>query len=182
MLVFATSCGGESPIAMTETVGFKLLVGHTSIGIDLSIRLPETTAGATGQGNWHRDWTAKPFEVFVTVDPTQIWPTADQPCAGPPVPARGTAVVTWRKELDQGAIWICEIRDEMGKVERVWLERIVHNVSELIECQIKLGATPTEARRSAAEAICESLRVIGRSEFTREDGMGRTDTVSRDHK
>ncbi len=182
LLVLATlgGCSGTSTTTLSQTVEFKLLVPVTTTGIDLVIRLPADTR--FDGGDLHsRDWGSKPLAVSVTADQQHITATFEQPCAGPVVPPRGSVVVTSRRESTRGTLWSCEIRGEMGAPERVWVERLVRNVSELIECHVELGASPSDENRDTAIAVCESLTVRGRSEFTRADRMG-SDIVRRDTK
>ncbi len=177
VLALLVGCGRSGPVPLPQIVEFKLSVPITSIGIDLTIQLPEE-AQLVGGDIYRRAWETRLFRVDVTSNQEQIKTSFEAPCSPyRVVPERGRAAITSRKDLKDGALWICEIRDQMDVVEDFWAVRLVRNVSELIECSVGLGPTPTERTRAAAAAICESLQVRGRSDFTQNDDMERTDTT-----
>jgi len=176
IVALMASCSREDPLALAQTVDFKL--NFLYVGVDLRIRLP-ATARLDGVNISHRTWTTNGFSVYVSSDQEKIKASFEDPCAGRVVPERGRAVVASKKETTHGSLWLCEIHDEMDKRQGVWVVRLVRNVTELIECYVPLGTAPTETTRDAAVAICESLQVRGRSEFVREDWMG-SDTVRPD--
>ena len=158
------------PLVLGPPTHFKLaLKGSYGVGIELELRVPTGYFERADPYSWSWDRGADDPKIYVSNDPEDRWTTLENPCRG-----KGTrpTLMQSRVELPDGAITTCETVD--GKTIIGYdVYRIMRSIETEIECHVSFGrheydpvrGDPSPERRSLAMAICNSLRVVGRSEY-----------------
>lgn len=141
-----------------------------NIGIDLEIRLP---AGYESHGSspFTRDWyRGRDLQIEVTTDPKHQ-ETVEAPCGPPQNAFDWPNTVGAQSGTPDDLTTVCESRD--GKeLKRVWVVRRLTSIDAIIQCEVSAGVRLASTEERAAQlAICGSLRVLGRSEWSPADWL-----------
>lgn len=158
----------ETPIELGAPVPFQLGINDYMIGIDLEIRVP-VSLEQEHMSPPKETWFGKPFEVELTTDPRSLeWYSFEAPCGIRTPSTQGRDVILARTDTPKGVQVTCERHYADGAVVTFEVSRLERNMDTVILCRIRLGERPSDQEVRAAEAVCSSLTVKGRSAYDDE--------------
>lgn len=170
-VVVCAGCKQPGPdLALGPPTTFRLALfhDHFDIGIDLEIRVPAGYA-SFGSSPFSRSWDRRrAIGIDVTTHPERQ-ATFDEPC-GKPQPQHGWSNRIAARTGSPGDMSVvCESRIG-NEISGEHVVRLVTSIDTVIQCHAYANARPLSAdEKAAALAICGSLRVLGRSTWTRAD-------------
>ncbi|MBA3460821.1 MAG: hypothetical protein H0T46_12710 [Deltaproteobacteria bacterium] len=157
-----------APIELGAPVPFQLGINDFMIGIDMEIRVP-VSLEQEHMSPPDETWFGKPFDVVVTTDPRSLeLYSFEAPCGLRTPNTQGRDVVLARTDTPNGVQVTCERHYADGTVVLVEVSRLERNMDAVILCRIRLGKAPSDHEVKAAEAVCASLTVKGRSAYDDE--------------
>ena len=170
-LAIAAGCGdkGPPPMILGEPLHVKLLISGSEIGIDVSLRVPSTYRAQDMGTRWAFHGHGRDPDIALDIGSASAG-SFESPCGTPSLAGDRTLATPYRAEHPDGLTIGCEVRAADGSPLRFWVSRLVRNIDTTVVCTVGLlsETTASQAHRDAAIAVCDSMKVLGRSFYERQ--------------